>query len=74
MHELNKKAAALLCRRILMQYLQALNSPRAQTTEIPFAAKQASCSYAKMPSDQSAIATLAAGLASAFPLRPPARK
>lgn len=57
-----------------MQYLQALNSPRAQTTEIPFAAKQASCSHAKMPSDQSAIATLAAGLASAFPLRPPARK
>lgn len=41
---------------------------------MPDAAKQASCSHTKMPSDQSATAMLAAGLASAFPVRPPARK
>lgn len=73
-HKVNKKAVALLCRGILIHQLQGLNSPRAQTTQRPAAAKQASCSHTKMPSDQSATATLAAGLASAFQVRPPGRK
>lgn len=41
---------------------------------MPVADKQASCRRPKMASDQSATATLAAGLASTFPLRPPAGK
>lgn len=57
-----------------MQYLQGLNPPRAQTTQMPVADKQASCSHAITPFEQRATATLAAALVSAFPLRPPARK